>query len=201
MPRPCRCGRCTGGACRRPSARPSRRRRRRTRRPPMSGRTKRLLLGAPPARVVALPAVHPATGAAPATLDETIDFVREKFDIDAPGADLLYSNPYAILTEDAVSGTYINQDDVDGTSCHHLAVRGNETDWEIWIEEGARPLPHKFAIVSKKVTELPEFDVRLYDWQLDAVLPDSTFTFTPTKGQQQVDFGTAENVLLSSSDD
>ena len=39
-----------------------------------------------------------ATVPAPKTLDATIDKVRKEFQIEAPGADLLYSHPYEVLT-------------------------------------------------------------------------------------------------------
>lgn len=142
-----------------------------------------------------------ATVAAPATLDDAIDFARQRFDIDAPGADLLYSNAYTDLVEDVVSGRYVDLDDVDGTACHHLSFRGNETDWQIWIEDGAQPLPHKYVIVSKKVAEFPEFEVRLHDWQLNATLPDSVFTFAPEKGAQRIEFPAAETAVLTPSGD
>lgn len=138
-----------------------------------------------------------ATVAAPATLDDTIDFARKRFDIDAPGADLLFSKPYGILVEDVVSGMYVGRTEVEGTTCHQLSFKGNETDWQIWIEDGARPLPRKYMIVSKKVAELPEFEVRLHDWQVNATLPDSLFRFTPPVGAQLVDFPTAPANLLT----
>ena len=41
---------------------------------------------------------------APANLDDTIDKARKQFQIEAPGADLLYSHPYDILTEQVTGG-------------------------------------------------------------------------------------------------
>ncbi len=137
-----------------------------------------------------------ATVAAPASLDDMIDFARKRFDIDAPGADLIYSKAYSGLVEDVVSGMYIGKSEIDGTVCHQLSFRGNETDWQIWIQDGAQPLPRKYVIVSKKVTELPEFEVRLHDWQVDPTLPDSLFTFSPPYGAQRVEFPNASGTLL-----
>src|ERR1044071_6472183 len=82
-----------------------------------------------------------ATTRAPDDLDGTIDFAREKLGLAAPGADLLYSNPYAVLMEDAVSGKYLGIEPVGNRMCHHLAYRGNQTDWQLWIEDGPRALP------------------------------------------------------------
>jgi hypothetical protein len=132
-----------------------------------------------------------ATATAPETLDKTIDFARNELGLEAPAADLLYANPYAALMEDVVSGTYIDDAFIDGRVCHHLAYRGNETDWEIWIEDGPRALPCRFVITSKKVTGAPEYAVELRNWQIDTPIPDTQFTFTPPRDAGRIEFWNA----------
>ena len=70
---------------------------------------------------------------APATIDATIDKARKDFQIEAPGADLLYSNPYAILTEQVKTGKLIDKEIVNGVTANHLAFQGQEVDFQIWI--------------------------------------------------------------------
>jgi glycine cleavage system pyridoxal-binding protein P len=41
------------------------------------------------------------------TLDAMIDAARKQFQIEAPGADLLFSHPYEILTEQVTGGRLI----------------------------------------------------------------------------------------------
>ena len=53
---------------------------------------------------------------------------------------------------------------VDGVECDHLAFRNLETDWQIWIERGERPLPRKYVITSKTVATAPQYTLRLRDW-------------------------------------
>jgi len=129
-----------------------------------------------------------ATADAPPTLDEAIDAAREKLGVEAPGADLLYSNPYQVLMEDVVSGTYLGMSPVNGVPCHHLAFRGNETDWQIWIEDGPKPVPRKFMIVSKKVQREPEFSVEFSQWDLSPRLDDAVFHFIPPRDAKRIDF-------------
>jgi hypothetical protein len=129
-----------------------------------------------------------ATAAAPATIDEAIDAARERLGIEAPAADLLYSKPYDILMEDVVSGTYLGTSAVRGVSCHHLAFRGNETDWQIWIEDGPNPAPCKFVIVSKKVQGSPEFSVEFSRWNFSPKLDDAAFCFTPPSDAKRISF-------------
>jgi hypothetical protein len=129
-----------------------------------------------------------ATADAPGTIDEALDAARERLGIEAPAADLLYSKPADILMEDVVSGTYLGTVAVRGVSCHHLAFRGNETDWQIWIEDGPRPVPCKFVITSKKVQGSPEFMVEFSKWNFSPRLGDEVFHFTPRGNDKRIDF-------------
>jgi hypothetical protein len=131
-----------------------------------------------------------ATSPAPATLDETIDFARDKLSLDAPGADLLYSDVYSALMEDVVSGKYLGMDPVGNRMCHHLAYRGHETDWQLWVEDGPRALPCRYVITSKRETGSPEFSVSMYDWQFDQAFEPGTFAFTPPPDAGKIDFVT-----------
>jgi hypothetical protein len=119
------------------------------------------------------------TAAAPATLDATIDKMRKQFDVDAPGADLLYSRPYDILMEQVTSGRFVGRETVDGVPANHLAFQGEEVDWQIWIRDGGEPLPLRFVIVSKTVKGRPEFAVQMSKWVTRSKLPASTFEFNP----------------------
>jgi hypothetical protein len=127
-----------------------------------------------------------ATAPAPPTLDAMIDKVRTEYGIEAPAADLLYSKPYDILTEDVVSGVYIGLEPLGEEQAHHLAFRGNETDWQIWIRDGAEPLPLRYVITSKKEKAQPQFVAELGNWEPRANLTAEQFTFTPPAGAQRI---------------
>jgi hypothetical protein len=127
-----------------------------------------------------------ATAPAPTTIDATIDKARKQFQIEAPGADLLYSRPYEILTEQVTGGKFIGREIIDGVAASHLAFEGEEVDWQIWIQEGSQPLPLRFVIVSKTVKGQPEFAVTLSDWETQAKIEDSTFAFQPAAGAKPV---------------
>ncbi len=132
-----------------------------------------------------------ATTSAPGTLDEAIDFGRKKLKLDAPAGDLLYASPYEILTEDVVAGKYLGTEQVGGVQVHHLAFEGNETNWEIWIDAGPRPLPRRFVITSKKVASLPQFSVEVSNWNVAPLLTADMFAFKPPKGAQEIKFDEA----------
>ena len=127
-----------------------------------------------------------ATVPAPPMLDGAIDTLRKKFKVEAPGADLLFSKPYDILTEQVTSGQFIGREVINGVPTNHLAFVGEDVDWQIWIQDGAQPLPLRFAITSKTVPGQPEFAIQLSDWQPQAKLADSTFEFQPPAGATRV---------------
>jgi hypothetical protein len=119
-----------------------------------------------------------ASKAAPATLDDVLGFLEEELDMAAPAADLLYSDGGAGLLKEATSGLYVGVSEVDGARCHHLAFRAEHVDWQIWIEDGERPLPRKYVITTRDVEGSPQFAVRLSDWEVAAMIPREEFTFT-----------------------
>src|SRR5262249_8946458 len=123
-----------------------------------------------------------ATAPAPQKMDDAIDTLRARYKLDAPGADLLFSDPYNVLTEDATSGRYLGVEFIDGVKVHHLAYSGKDVDFQIWILDGPRPLPVRYTIVSKKEPSQPQFTVQLTRWNPDAVVTDSDFRFTPPTG-------------------
>jgi len=125
---------------------------------------------------------------APPTLDEALDFARDWLDIYAPGADLIYKTTYKRLTEDVVSGLYIGTSVVDRVRCHHLAFRGNEVDWQIWIEDGDRPFPRKYIVTSKWIAGSPQFTVTTRGWNLSPKIAEDMFTFAPPKDVKKIDF-------------
>jgi len=126
--------------------------------------------------------------AAPSTLDEMLDFAREKLDIVVPAAELLYKNAAEKMLKESTSGFVVGLSVVAGVKSTHLAFRGAELDWQIWIEDGDKPLPRKFVLTSKKVAGEPGFSVFIRNWDLAPKLTDAEFKFTPPKGAKKVEF-------------
>ena len=120
------------------------------------------------------------------SVDGLIQKLRDEFSIAMPGADLLLGDVFGALTGEANEGAHIGQGVIDGVECEHLAFRNEETDWQIWVEIGPRPIPRKYVITSKGTTGAPQYTVRIKDFKTDAVAAD-VFTFKPPAGAQKVD--------------
>jgi hypothetical protein len=119
------------------------------------------------------------TAPAPPTIDATIDAARKKFQIEAPGADLLYSRPYEVLTEQVTGGRFVGKESINGVAVNHLAFTGEEVDWQVWIQDGKEPLPVRYVITTKTMKSQPEFTVQLSRWEPEATLSATTFEFQP----------------------
>jgi hypothetical protein len=127
------------------------------------------------------------TKAAPPTIDGAIEQAREKMGVEAPGADLLYSKPYEILTEQVTGGQLIGHETVEGVPVTHLAFQGEEVDWQIWIKDGDEPVPVWFSIITKTMPSQPEFEVHMSRWETKASIPASTFAFQPPANGTRVE--------------
>jgi hypothetical protein len=121
------------------------------------------------------------------TVDQLVDLIQAKSGAAMPGTDLLLTNAYDELMSGVIQARHIGQGVVDGVECEHLAFRGVDTDWQIWIESGARPAPRKYVITSKTLAGAPQYTLRIKDWKTDAVADAEAFVFKPPSGVTKVD--------------
>ena len=131
-----------------------------------------------------------AQAAAPPTLDAALDSARERFLMDPPGSDLIYTYPYKGLMELVTEGKELDEERVNGKSCKHLAFKSKEVDWEIWVQKDGEPLPLKYKIISKNDPGKPEFTVEFSDWKQGsgAEFADQQFAFTAPANAKKIPF-------------
>jgi len=67
------------------------------------------------------------------------------------------------------------------------AFRNTDTDWQLWVEVGARPIPRKMVITSKTVNSAPQYTVRVESWTTDFEPAADAFAFTPPAGATRLD--------------
>lgn len=126
--------------------------------------------------------------AAPGTLEGMLDFARTKLDIVAPAGDLLYKNAYDILLDGVTDGFVVGKAVIEGVRCDHLAFRAPQVDLQIWLQEGAQPLPRRFVITTRDLDNAPQFAVTVTRWNLKPTFGPQTFAFTPPAGAKRVEF-------------
>jgi hypothetical protein len=125
--------------------------------------------------------------AAPGTLEEMLDFARIKYDVVAPFGDMIFKNAYDILMDGVTEGMVVGQAVIEGVVCDHLAFRAPDVDWQIWIQQGAQPLPRRIVITTLDLPNAPQFAVTVTRWNLEPAFDAQTFTFTPQAGVKQIE--------------
>lgn len=115
---------------------------------------------------------------APASTTELLALVEERYGIDIPLVDLIYWGSdqagEAVLTEAMAVGPAR----IGTVLCDQYAFRQEGVDWQVWIEQGDKPLPRKLVITTISEEAHPQFSA-LYTWNLQPTFKASTFTFTP----------------------
>ncbi len=124
----------------------------------------------------------------PSEIDAAVDLIFKKFGFSVPIADLVYADPYATLTEKVQSGSLVGRHAVDGTPAYHLAFTQETIDWQIWIEDGPRPIPRKLLITYKNEPGSPQYTARLSGWEFQPRLSDHYFQFHPPAGAREMEF-------------
>jgi hypothetical protein len=120
----------------------------------------------------------------PGSVDQLINLLRDKYSVAAPGGDLLLSRSFDEMTADVIDAKDVGRGVIDGVECEHLAFRNTDTDWQVWVELGARPIPHKYVITTKGVTGMPQYTLRIKEWRADVAA--DAFAFKPAQGAQKV---------------
>jgi hypothetical protein len=105
-----------------------------------------------------------------------------------PLAMLLVSRLPAELECRTQSLDYVERTLIHGTPAHHLAGRTETVDYQVWIGEGAQPLPVRAVLTYKNAEGQPEFRAQFSDWNLSPEVRDAQFAFTPPEGAQKIAF-------------
>ena len=129
-----------------------------------------------------------AVAEVPPEIDAALDRVFEQYGLTVPIADFVYADPYAVLTENVYGGCVVGRHSVDGRPCHHLAFSQEAIDWQIWIEDGPRPVPRKLVITYNDAEGWPQYSARFTRWNLQPHVSDHFFQFHPPEGADRIDF-------------
>jgi len=130
---------------------------------------------------------------APGTNREVLDAVYEKFGISLPLEDLFRwgDGSQAARLQSLKSAYEVGTATIDGVQTDHFAFREAEVDWEIWIQQGAQPLPRKLVIVDRSDPAKPTFIARL-NWTLNPSFTDADFAFVPDANAKRIQLATYE---------
>ncbi len=131
---------------------------------------------------------------APETIDEMIDSLRAEYGIAVPLADLLVSDIYKNFRDNAESGIYAGLHYHQGVKHHHLLLSNQNVDYQVWIEDSARPVPKKIVITYVNEPGQPQITAVLTGWDFAPRLPDLVFDFAPPTDADEIEFLPLANV-------
>jgi hypothetical protein len=123
---------------------------------------------------------------APGTVDQLVGSLRAGHGVALPGADLLLTQAYDILTADVMEAKHIGRGVIDGRECEHLAFRNFDTDWQLWVELGDHPIPRKMVITSKTINNAPQYTLRIKDWKTGFEPAPDAFAFVPPPAAEKL---------------
>jgi hypothetical protein len=134
-----------------------------------------------------------ATVDAPPTIREFLAALYDKTGVELPLADLFRwadadgLDDIALLTSAFSVGTAT----LEGVETDHWAYRTDDYDFELWMEQGDRPLPRKFVLIDRTDPTLPTFAARL-TWQTNPNLDPALFTYVPTGRETAISFASPQ---------
>lgn len=124
----------------------------------------------------------------PDEIDAAVADLKKRYDLSLPLGELISSDLFQIIDEKAVAWGYIGIGDVEGTACHHLAIVGDDTDLQVWIQKEGKPLLLKFVVTYKQVPMAPQYQAVLMDWEFGEKVSDGTFRAALPTGAEEIPF-------------
>jgi len=118
-------------------------------------------------------------------VDAMLDKATDIFSAELPGRDLLSKDVYTPLMDVVTESADLGVIKIGDVACRYLAFRSDEVDFQLWVEEGDRPLPCRYTITSKWTYGAPQYTVTFTNWQVNQKFPDSDFTYTAPEGIQK----------------
>jgi hypothetical protein len=132
-----------------------------------------------------------ATVPAPPTVGETIDILAKKYGVAMPLVDLFYWGTDAAPTDGIKFAAYIGPATIDGVKTDQFVFRQEGIDWQIWIQQGATPVPRKLVITTTSEPTHPDY-IATMRWDLAPKLDDKVFAFKPPSGAMRIPLQTAD---------
>lgn len=121
-----------------------------------------------------------------ATLDGAIEMMRDKMDVHTPLLPFLSSDADQRLSDGLESANEIGFINVGNEQWLHLAFTEADANWQLWLTGPHQVLPRRMSIIYKNVEGQPRVNVEFTDWNLNAEIPNSAFTFVKPEGASEV---------------
>jgi hypothetical protein len=127
-----------------------------------------------------------ATIPAKPTLDETLDFLNDRYDFPMPMADFLYSSPQESFEDKQAKGGWVKRVEVSGRRCEEVAYSLEAVDFTLSVTSDEPTLPCQLQVVYKTRPSRPVSRLTFSNWNLKALPQDTQFVAQVPKGYEQI---------------
>jgi hypothetical protein len=131
---------------------------------------------------------------APGNIGAAIDKAESEYGVEFPAPNFLRLISGTDFASSLTAAGYVGKSKVGDDDCEHYAYRTADVDYQVWIQNGDRPLARKLVITSKKLPTQPEYSSTL-TWDLSPKLDDESFAFAPPPGATKIPFGSPPTQL------
>lgn len=124
----------------------------------------------------------PATG----TIGQVLTRAYDEWGLDFPVQDLFRWGDAAATAPRPSEGFKVGAATIGERMTDHYAFRQPGVDWQIWIDQGDKPLPRKMVIVNMEDPAQPEY-VAYLNWDVTPTIADGRFDFKPASTDTRID--------------
>jgi hypothetical protein len=129
-----------------------------------------------------------ASEAAPATIEELLDFARESLGLTLPVSDLIYRDSFKLLMQDVTFATVVGKAVIGGVKCDHVVFSRPGVDFQVWVADGDRPLPRKYVVTDTATPARLSISTLISDWNVAPAVADARFAFVRPSGTKRIEF-------------
>lgn len=124
----------------------------------------------------------------PGTVDDAVSYFVNDLGMRLPLAEMLSSKLSENIAGETISAAYVEKASIQGVPCDHVILRGADADMQLWIAQGAEPLPQRVVITYYHLDGRPQFWAQFSDWNLKPKVSDKLFSVTPPEGAVKIEF-------------
>lgn len=124
----------------------------------------------------------------PGDIDATVVYFVRDLRMRLPLAPLLMKTLPDELSRRVQSIQYVEHTEFLGKPAHHIAARTANADFQVWIEDGERPLPLRIVLTYPSEKGQPQFRADFAKWNLSPGFDKTAFAFKPPATAKQILF-------------
>lgn len=129
-----------------------------------------------------------ATADIPGDIDGAVAYFLKDLRMRLPMAMLFVSRLPQELELRILAADIVETTPLMSPPCVHIAARGQNVDFQVWIPAEGDPLPRRVVLTYKNEKGQPQYWADFSDWNLSPSISDSTFALDIPKEANRIEF-------------